>query len=63
MSQFHWADYLVMVAMLLVSMATGIYFAFCGRGKNNVEEYLLAGRQMNTFPVAFSTFVTFVLMR
>ena len=58
MAQFQWVDYLVMAIMLLASMATGIYFACIDRKQGGVEEYLMAGRRMNIFPVAFSTFVT-----
>jgi hypothetical protein len=51
--RFGLADYLVFVSMLLVCALIGVYFGFC-TGKVSEAEYLMGGRNMQTFPVALS---------
>lgn len=57
---FGWADYLVFGLMLGVSAAIGIYYAVIGRKKNSTREFLMAGRNMNTFPVSMSLIASFM---
>lgn len=58
---FGWQDYLVFSAMLLLSAAIGIYYAYKDRkGKEGVQGYLLASRQMNFLPVSVSISLSFV---
>ena len=57
---FHWADYLVFVLSLLVSLAIGVYYAIKDRKKTDNEEFLMAGRSMSIGPVTASTFATLV---
>ncbi|XP_076464538.1 sodium-coupled monocarboxylate transporter 1-like [Babylonia areolata] len=56
---FHWADYLVTVLMLLVSLGIGFFFALFRGGQKTKAEYLLGNRQMSLGPVCLSLFVTF----
>ncbi|XP_060555334.1 sodium-dependent multivitamin transporter-like [Ruditapes philippinarum] len=57
---FHPADYAVFGCTLAFSAAIGIFYAIKDRRKNNTENYLLAGRSMNPFPVAMSLVSSFV---
>nr|CAH0110367.1 unnamed protein product [Daphnia galeata] len=57
---FSWADYLVFVAMLVISAIIGIYYACCGAKQNTTSEFLMAGRNMGTFPVAMSLIASFM---
>ncbi|XP_076801199.1 sodium-coupled monocarboxylate transporter 1-like [Clavelina lepadiformis] len=57
---FSVADYVVFALMLLVSTAIGIFYAIKDRKKQNTEEYLLGGRSMSAYPVAFSLSVGFM---
>ncbi|KAK7508623.1 hypothetical protein BaRGS_00000189, partial [Batillaria attramentaria] len=59
MSRFHWADYVVTVACLLVSLGIGVFFAVFHGGQKTKEEYLLGNRRMSLAPVCLSLFVTF----
>ncbi|XP_025108767.1 sodium-dependent multivitamin transporter-like [Pomacea canaliculata] len=61
MSQVHLsvADYIVMVAMLVVSLAIGFYFACTGGRQRTQREYLLAEGKMSFWPVCLSLFATF----
>ena len=52
--RFGWPDYLVFAAMLAISAIIGIYYACTGSRQNSTSEFLMAGRNMNTFPVAMS---------
>ncbi|XP_055542485.1 sodium-coupled monocarboxylate transporter 2-like [Wyeomyia smithii] len=53
-NQFSTEDYTMLVTMLGVSAAIGIYFGFF-QGKNQTtEDFLLGGRQMKPFPIAVS---------
>ena len=53
--RFGWQDYLVFSVMLAASAAVGVFYACLGRRKKeNTEDFLMAGRQMTTLPVALS---------
>lgn len=51
--RFGLADYSVFVSMLLICAVIGVYYGFCA-GKVSEAEYLMGGRNMQTFPVALS---------
>jgi hypothetical protein len=53
LQRFGLADYIVFVCMLLVCAIIGVYYGFCA-GKVSEAEYLMGGRNMQTFPVALS---------
>ncbi|CAK8678941.1 unnamed protein product [Clavelina lepadiformis] len=53
-------DYVVFGCMLLISTAIGIYYMIKDRKKQTTEEYLLGGRSMSSYPVAFSLSVSFM---
>lgn len=58
---FSVADYIIFVALLLMSAIIGIYFGFISKKKqNNTEEYLLGGKTMNTFPISASLIASHV---
>lgn len=40
---FHWADYLVLSLMLLVSSGIGFYVAFRSGGPRTTSDYLMGG--------------------
>ncbi|BFZ00829.1 hypothetical protein BsWGS_03870 [Bradybaena similaris] len=53
------ADYAVIVAMFLIPLGIGVWFAYVDRRKATREEYLLGGRKMALFPITMSLFVTY----
>uniref|UniRef100_A0A0B7BIN6 Sodium-coupled monocarboxylate transporter 1 n=1 Tax=Arion vulgaris TaxID=1028688 RepID=A0A0B7BIN6_9EUPU len=53
-------DYVVFVAMLLISSGIGIFFAFKGGKQKTQGEYLMANRNMPILPVAISILVSFM---
>ena len=55
---FHVADYVVMGAFLLISLAIGIYYGIIQK-QRTTEEYLFGNRQMSLVPVAVSMLVTY----
>jgi Na+/proline symporter len=57
---FGWADYLVFGAMLAISAAIGVYYACVGGKQKSTTEFLMAGRNMSTFPVAMSLIASFM---
>ena len=56
--RFHVVDYLVMGAMLMVSLGIGLYFGLIKK-QQTPEEYLLGNREMGLLPVALSMIVTY----
>lgn len=58
--RFHWIDYLMLCATLVLSCAVGIYYGIKGRKNSTADDYLMAGRSMSIFPVSFSLFVSTV---
>ncbi|XP_059828780.1 sodium-coupled monocarboxylate transporter 1 isoform X4 [Hypanus sabinus] len=59
-AQFSAWDYVVFVAMLLVSLCIGVYHAFKARGQQSNSEFLLGGRKMKAVPVAMSLTASFM---
>ncbi|KAF5286289.1 hypothetical protein FQR65_LT12729 [Abscondita terminalis] len=50
---FSWIDYLIFASMLLVSVIVGIYQSYF-KPKQDVEDFLLGGRNMKVLPIAIS---------
>jgi len=59
-NQFRWSDYLVFAGMLVVSAVIGVYYACIGGKQSTTNEFLMAGRNMGTFPVAMSLIASFM---
>ena len=57
---FHWADYLIFVASLVLTLDVGMYFAYTGRKKKTTDEFLLGSRNMHWIPVSLSLTVSYV---
>ncbi|XP_068133074.1 sodium-coupled monocarboxylate transporter 1-like isoform X2 [Hyperolius riggenbachi] len=53
-------DYVVFAAVLVISAAIGIYYAFKGRGKTNSQEFLTGAKSMTAVPVAMSLTASFM---
>ena len=53
-SSFTWIDYSVWAVSLALSLLTGIISAWRKRKEQSLEEYVLAGRNMNPVAVALS---------
>ena len=43
---FHWADYLLFIATLLISLGIGLYYAFAGDKQRTTKEYLMGNRSL-----------------
>uniref|UniRef100_A0A2M4BHR8 Putative sodium-dependent multivitamin transporter n=2 Tax=Anopheles marajoara TaxID=58244 RepID=A0A2M4BHR8_9DIPT len=59
-SSFGVWDYVVFVAMLIVSAGIGVYYRFSGGKQKTTTEYLLADRNMSIWPVSFSLMASFM---
>ncbi|XP_041363424.1 sodium-coupled monocarboxylate transporter 2-like [Gigantopelta aegis] len=53
-------DYVLFVAILIVSAGIGIFYAIKDRRKQTTKEYLLAGGNMHVIPVALSLLASFM---
>ncbi|XP_006835354.1 PREDICTED: sodium-dependent multivitamin transporter-like [Chrysochloris asiatica] len=58
-STFSFVDYVVLVLLLVLSLAIGLYHACRGWGQHTIGQLLLADRKMGCFPVALSLLATF----
>ncbi|CAG0884607.1 unnamed protein product [Darwinula stevensoni] len=56
---FTWVDYLVFSLLLAVSAGIGVFYGFFKRNKGS-EDFLMAGRNMSTFPMAMSLIASFM---
>ncbi|XP_060065376.1 putative sodium-dependent multivitamin transporter [Ylistrum balloti] len=52
-------DYIVFVSILLVSIGTGLYLAWCKPKQDTIKQYVLADRKLSILPVALSMTVSF----
>lgn len=57
---FQAADYVVFAAMLLVSAAVGVYYAWADRGRSTSGEFLVGGRRLTALPVSLSLTASFM---
>lgn len=57
---FTWIDYVLLVATIIASLGVGLYQALRGGKQRTTEEYLMANRKMNIFPVAASLSASFL---
>ncbi|RUS84523.1 hypothetical protein EGW08_007692 [Elysia chlorotica] len=60
LKQFSPLDYVLFSAVLIVSAAIGLYNAWRDRRKRSLDDYLLAGRSMNPWPVGLSLLASFM---
>ena len=58
--QLHWLDYVLFVAMLVVSTGIGLFFAFSGGRQKTTKEYLTGDRQLAMFPASVSIVVSYM---
>ena len=56
----HWLDYVVFVAMLMVSTGIGLTFVFIGGKQRTVTEYLTGDRKLSMFPASVSMVVSYM---
>ncbi|KAK7483064.1 hypothetical protein BaRGS_00025727 [Batillaria attramentaria] len=59
-AEFHWADYLVLSIMLVISTAIGFYAAFRKGAQRTTSDYLMGGRKLQWFPVSMSVLASFL---
>ncbi|ERL91853.1 hypothetical protein D910_09178 [Dendroctonus ponderosae] len=57
--KFMWPDYVVFMGMLMICLIIGMYYAFFKKSTNS-EDYLVGGRNMDTFPVAMSLIASYI---
>ncbi|XP_072045449.1 sodium-coupled monocarboxylate transporter 1-like [Amphiura filiformis] len=53
-------DYILFILLLCVSTSIGLYFACRGGRQRTTEEYLMADRSLQSFPVAMSLLASFM---
>lgn len=58
--RFSTVDYVIFAAVLGISAGIGAYFAWKDRQKKDIDDFLLAGRNMSPFPVALSLLASFM---
>ena len=56
--KFEILNYLIFVAMLLISAGIGVFYMW--KGQKNTEEFLLASRSMGTIPMTMSLVASFM---
>ncbi|KAK5645805.1 hypothetical protein RI129_004269 [Pyrocoelia pectoralis] len=59
-NEFGWQDYLVLVAMLVISCGIGVFYGFFGSKQKTSSDFLLGGGSMGTFPMAMSLAASFI---
>jgi hypothetical protein len=53
-SRFHWPDYAILAATLIVSAGIGLFYGYFGPKQKTASDFLLGGSSMGTFPMAIS---------
>ncbi|XP_069697681.1 sodium-coupled monocarboxylate transporter 1-like [Periplaneta americana] len=59
-NRFHWADYLVLAVMFVVSGSIGLFYGCFGKKQTTASDFLLGGSAMGTFPMAMSLASSFI---
>lgn len=60
MTNFDAWDYTVLITILVISAAIGIYYRLSGGKQKTTQEYLMADQSMSVFTVAFSLMASFM---
>ena len=60
MASFHWADWLLFVLLIVLSLGVGVYTGFFTGKDKTTEDVLMGGRKMSVFPVTMSIFMSFI---
>lgn len=60
LAYFTGIDYVVLVILLSLSLAIGIYFGFFSKKLKTAEDYLVGGHQMKPFPIAISLVARYI---
>src|SRR6218665_37205 len=58
-SHLHWADYLILVGFLVISLAIGIYHSLTGGRQRTIAEFIMGNRRLKVIPTAISLLVSF----
>jgi len=58
-SHLKWADYLIMVGFLVISLAIGIYHSLTGGRQKTTAEFIMGNRRLMVIPTAISFFVSY----
>lgn len=53
-------DYVILAALLIVSMAIGAYYAWKDRKEQGTEGFLMGNRSMTVFPTSLSLMASFI---
>lgn len=53
-------DYGVLIVILSMSLAIGVYFGFFSKNVKTAEDYLVGGHKMKTLPIAISLVARYI---
>src|SRR6218665_1544684 len=59
-SELIWADYLILVGFLVVSLAIGIYHSLTGGRQKTTSEFIMANLRLKVIPTSISLLVSIV---
>lgn len=57
---FTWADYVVFLSTIGLSLGIGIFYAVSGGKQRTTKEYLMADRSLSVIPVSLSMSVSYL---
>ena len=57
---FHWADYLIFIGFICVSLSMGFFHACTGGKQKTLSEFLVADRKVKVVPTAISMVVSYL---
>lgn len=59
-TEFHWADWVIFSAFLLISLGIGLFQGLCKKQEATTEAYHMGNRDFNIWPVALSLLSAFL---
>jgi len=59
MASLHWADYLILVVFLVISLGIGFYHSLTGGRQKTTSEFIMGNRKLMVIPTAISLLVSF----
>ena len=60
MDSLHWADYLIFVVFLAISIGIGAFHAMTGGRQRTVAEFIMANRNLKMLPASLSLSMTVI---
>lgn len=59
-SSLHWADYIIFIVCLFISLSIGVFHALTGERQKTTGEFIMANRKLSVLPTVLSMTMSYM---